>query len=94
MKARALITGVAALFLVIGAAHAQYENYGDEYDCGPAYDTVWVRRQKTGSDTSTVTIKVESRDYRNRNKTPYPTVRYNVQKDILTLNGKRCREKK
>jgi hypothetical protein len=99
---KALLTGIAALFLATGAAHAQnpnapWEDYdkGVEYDCGSHHDQVWIKREHVLSTTTRTIITMDSDSYGGRYKghkrTPYPTIRYNKETGKLTLNGKPCR---
>jgi hypothetical protein len=95
MKTCVLIAGVVML-LATGAAHAtdyHDEDKGDEYACGPSYDTVWIKRGGTTHEWEW-TITINSANYHARKGERYPIVRYDAQKDALTLNGKRCRERK
>jgi hypothetical protein len=89
-----LLTGVAALFLATGAAHAEDEDYGTKYDCGSVPDYVWVKRKRTASNMWATVITIEHFNLHNRKGKRYPIVRYDVQKDTIALNGKRCREVK
>jgi hypothetical protein len=91
MKA-ALLAGIAALSLAIGTAHAEHdEERGTEYDCSSNFDKVWWRmyRETYGVAGRTITIH-SAKDRTGR----FPIVRFDVKTDTLTLNGKRCREKK
>jgi hypothetical protein len=79
MKTCALIAGIAML-LATGAAHAI------EYDCG--LDTVRILREpEPHNDFISTVIRIEGK-LRNRKG---PVVRYDVQKDKLTVDGKRCK---
>ena len=60
---RTLLTGIAALLLATGAAHAQDEDNQDEdnkveydpgveYDCGVFWDQVWVKWEHVLSTTA------------------------------------------
>jgi hypothetical protein len=88
MKTQALITGIAALLLATGTAHAI------EYECGDD-TTVYVQKETLHithepGEEATVVIKVQT-DYMTKR---YPIVRYDIEKNTLTVNGKRCREAK
>jgi hypothetical protein len=90
MIKKLLLTSVAALFLATGAAHAT----DTEYKCGPD-TTVYVSRETLHivhepGEEATVVIKVQ-RGYSTKR---YPIVRYDVEKDKLTVNGKPCKEPK
>jgi hypothetical protein len=88
-KKSSLLAGIAALLLATGAAHAQDEDKGTEYNCGPSYDSVWIKGKGTTHEWTWV-ITIESQNYHTRKGKPYPRVQYDAQKDILRLNGKRC----
>ena len=99
---RAIMTGIAALFLATGTAHAEDDDKYDpgvEYDCGSPHDQVWVKHEHVASSTIRRTITIESDSFGGRydthnKRTPYPVIRYNMETQTLALNGKRCREKK
>jgi hypothetical protein len=93
MKTKAFITGIAALLLATGA-HAV------EYNCGE--NTVQIDREESkvthGTVTrqghpgslysASVTIKVDASKSVDQR---FPVIRYDVEKDKLTVNGKRCK---
>jgi hypothetical protein len=101
-----LLTGIAALFLVTGAAHARNANMcigplateipcaelGDEFMCGKSdIDTVYIRGDHLLSDLSSHTITVVTPLRQSRNGKRYPVIRYDFETGKLTLNGKRCK---
>jgi hypothetical protein len=79
---KTLLTGIAVLFLATGTAHAI------EYDCG---DNTTVRIVQDydkivhGPTTTTTLIRIES------TKKRQPVVHYDIKKEKLTINGKRCK---
>src|SRR5262249_14117507 len=99
---KALLTGIAVLFLATGTAHAEdSEDLGTAYDCGSDHDAVWIKREHVLSTMIRTIITMNSDSYgartnyqTNRKTEPYPIIKYNKQTGVLTLNGKRCKEVK
>jgi len=95
---------LAALLLATGAAQAEenYEKYDafqrdpstSEYVCGKDdVDTVFIRHDHLLSDLSGHMIMIETPLLTARKHKRYPVIRYDLQTDRLTLNGKRCRRR-
>jgi len=83
---KTLLTGIAVLFLATGTAHAI------EYECG-ANTTVYVQKgtlHVTHEPTTeaSVVIRVETSS---SNGKRWPIVRYDIEKEKLTVNGQRCK---
>jgi len=64
---------------------------GTIYECGSAVDEVFVKHNHLLSDLSSHTITIYTRTGSGRKHARGPAVSYDLEKDKLTLNGKRCR---
>ena len=67
------------MLLATGTAHAT------KYECGP-HDEVWVVKEPSMSGTASVVVRIEAGKGKR-----WPIVQYDVAKDKLTANGKRCK---
>ena len=96
--------GIAALLLATGTARAEeaYERYDafqrepgtSEYICGKdEVDTIFMRHDHLLSDLSGHMIMFETPLLTSRKHRRYPVIRYDLQTNTLTLNGKRCRRR-
>jgi hypothetical protein len=89
-----LLTGIAALFLATGTAHAQttedYNEFGEEkgdriFECGD----VLVNHTHV-SDAEIYTIQISAWHKSRDRKGPLPIVTFNSRDQTLTVNGERC----
>jgi hypothetical protein len=101
---RIFLTGVAALLLATGTAHAKdvdmcfgpnateipCTQLGDEFTCDDGPDTVRIRHDHLLSDLSSHTITIQTPLMTARKSKRYPIIRYDVETGKLTMNGKRC----
>ena len=99
------LIGVAALFLATGTAHAADDektnrDFGTTYECraGTDLDDISIKHEHILSSESRTTITIQSltggHRYKDGKTERYPTIRYDIQTDKLTLNGKPCRKSK
>ena len=85
MKTRTFTAGIV-LFLATGTAHAIEYECGDDITARITQD--WSKVTHDPTVTTTTLIRVESA--RQSTKKRQPIVQYDIDKEKLTVNGKRC----